>query len=150
MKTSKAARAFDSRLIRFFRRVEEPVARGSIFLVYFWFGALKALGLSPALGMVRDLHATTIPFVPFDAFYFVFALFEVAIGLFALVRGTERLLILMVLAHLVTTILPLFFLVGGVWVGFLVPTLAGQYIVKNALIAAVAVGIAARLHPLGR
>jgi hypothetical protein len=29
-----------------------------------------------------------------------------------------------------------------------VPTLTGQYIVKNALIAAVGVGIAARLHPL--
>ncbi len=128
--------------------MEEPVARGSIFLVYFWFGALKALGLSPALGVVRDLHVATIPFVPFEAFYLAFALFEVAIGLLALARGAERLLILMVLAHLATTILPLFFLVEGVWAGFLVPTLTGQYIVKNALIAAVGVGIAARLHPL--
>lgn len=137
-------------MIRFFRSVEEPVARGSIFLVYFWFGTLKAFGFSPALGLVRDLHAATIPIVPFDAFYLAFSLFEVAIGLLALCRGAERLLILMVLAHLATTIMPLFFLAGGVWAGFLIPTLTGQYIIKNALIAAVAVGIAARLHPLGR
>ena len=49
-----------------------------------------------------------------------------------------------------TTILPLFLLTTVTWSGFMVPTLEGQYIIKNILIIAAAIGIAANLHPIGR
>jgi hypothetical protein len=34
------------------------------------------------------------------------------------------------------------------WSGFLVPTLEGQYIIKNLVVIAAAIGIAAQLYPL--
>jgi uncharacterized membrane protein YkgB len=49
---------------------------------------------------------------------------------------------------MVTTFGPLYFLPSETWTGFMVPTLEGQYIIKNLLIIAAAVGVAAHLHPL--
>jgi hypothetical protein len=44
--------------------------------------------------------------------------------------------------------LPLFFLPEVSWQSAFVPTLTGQYIIKNVVIIALAMGIAAHLHPL--
>jgi hypothetical protein len=49
---------------------------------------------------------------------------------------------------MVMTFLPLYFLPTVTWSGILVPTLEGQYIIKNLVIIATALGIAAHLHPL--
>ena len=86
--------------------------------------------------------------MPFTAFYTLFAVFEVAIGLLFLVRGLERLAIFLLGLHLITTMLPLIFLPQVTWQTFLVPTLEGQYIIKNILIAAIAVVIGSKLVPI--
>jgi uncharacterized membrane protein YkgB len=49
---------------------------------------------------------------------------------------------------MVTTFMPLVLLTTETWTGFLVPTLEGQYIIKNLVIIAAAIGIASHLHPL--
>jgi len=49
---------------------------------------------------------------------------------------------------MVTTFMPLFLVTSATWSGMMVPTLECQYIIKNLLIIAAAVGIAAHLHPL--
>jgi len=46
--------------------------------------------------------------------------------------------------------MPLILLPQVTWSGILVPTLEGQYIIKNLAIIAAAIGIAAHLHPLQR
>jgi len=46
------------------------------------------------------------------------------------------------------TFLPLFILPEVTWSGFLVPTLEGQYIIKNIVIIATAIGIVTNLRPL--
>jgi hypothetical protein len=51
--------------------------------------------------------------------------------------------------HMIMTFLPLIFLPSTTWSGFLVPTLEGQYIIKNLVIIAAAMGIAAHLVPMG-
>ena len=71
----------DVTIITFFRRISIPVARVSLFIVFFWFGILKVLGLSPAGSLVHDLFDQTISFIPFDVFYICFALLECAIGI---------------------------------------------------------------------
>ena len=138
----------DLKLIHFFRRVSMPVARFGLFVVFFWFGLLKVIGLSPASGVVQRLFEQTIPFMSFNTFLIGFGVFECLIGIFFLIRGLERLVIPLLFIHMITTFGPLFFLPSETWTGFLVPTLEGQYIIKNLVIIAAAIGIAAHLHPM--
>lgn len=139
---------FDVVFIHRLRKIELPFARLAIFIVYFWFGILKLLGVSPAEQLVADLFQRTIHFMPFDTFYLFFSIFEMVIGVAFLIKGLERFAILLIGLHLITTILPLFFLPQISWQGFLVPTLVGQYIIKNVLIAGMAIVIGAKLVPL--
>jgi uncharacterized membrane protein YkgB len=140
---------FDARLIRVLRRIEVPLARSAIAIVYIWFGALKVFGFSPAEGLVTTLFEKTmfIP-IPFATFYILFALYEILIGLLFLFKGWERIGVFFLGAHLVMTTMPLLLLPSMTWQGFLVPTLEGQYIIKNVLILSVVVGIGAKLIAL--
>lgn len=141
--------SFDTHVIRRLHEVRIPLARFAIFTVYFWFGSLKILGISPAGPLVEALFNTTLVSVlPFEDFYVFFSLFEVLIGLLFLIRGFERTAIFLMCIHLGTTVLPLIFLPNIAWQSFLVPTLEGQYIIKNILIVACAVVIGAELIPL--
>ena len=140
--------ALDVRLIHFFQRVSVPVGRFALFVVFFWFGILKVLGLSPASGVVQRLFENTIPFMSFGLFLVLFGLFECLIGLLFLIKGAERVVIPLLLVHMITTFGPLVFLPSETWQAFLVPTLEGQYIIKNLVIIATAIGIASHLHPV--
>ena len=74
--------SIDAKIIHFFRRISIPTARISLFVVFFWFGLLKALGLSPASGLVHGLFDSTLGgILNFDTFYIAFALFECLIGI---------------------------------------------------------------------
>ena len=139
---------FDVLLISLLRKWEVPLARIAIFTVYFWFGFLKLIGMSPAAPLVQGLFQRTIDFMPFGTFYACFAVFEMIIGTLFLVRGLERLAIFLLGLHLITTVLPLFLMPEFTWQGFLVPTLEGQYIIKNILIAASAVIIGSKIVPI--
>lgn len=139
---------FDTEIINRLRSMEIPLARIAIFIVYFWFGLLKLLGVSPAASLVQALFEKTIHVLPFATFYTSFSVFEMVIGLIFLIRGLERVAIFLLGLHLITTILPLVFLPDLTWQAFLVPTLEGQYIIKNILIAASAVVVGSKLAPL--
>lgn len=141
---------FDARLIHFLRRVHRPVSRLALFVVFFWFGALKVFAESPANPLVESLLTKTLPGVSFQAFIIFFGCFEMLIGLMFIIPKLERLAILLLAMHMVTTALPLFVLPSTTWSAFLVPTLEGQYIIKNLVIIALAIGLAAELHPLPR
>ena len=138
----------DPHIINTLRRIEVPLARLAIFVVYFWFGALKIFGVSPAGPLVQELFDATMISIPFPTFYMTFALFEMIIGLAFLARGWERAAIFLLMAHLVTAALPLILLPDITWQRVLIPTIEGQYIIKNILIAALAIVIGARLAPL--
>ncbi len=139
---------FDLHAIAFFRRVAVPVSRFGLFVIFFWFGALKVVGLSPASGLVQRLFEDTIPFMSFATFLVLFGLFECLIGILFLIKGAERVVIPLLFIHMATTFGPLFLLTEETWSGFMVPTLEGQYIIKNLVIIASAIGIASHLHVL--
>ena len=143
-------RTVDIELIHFFKKISEPIARIGLFVVFFWFGILKVLDLSPASPLVQALFENTIPIMPFSTFMIIFGLFEMIIGILFLIKGYERLVIPLLFAHMVTTFMPLFIIPDATWSGFLVPTLEGQYIIKNLVVIATAIGIIAHLHPLPR
>ncbi len=138
---------FDEKIISFMRRWSMPMARFAIFILYFWFGLLKVIDLSPASPLVAALLERTLPFITFDQFIIFFGIFEMIIGIIFLIRGWERLAIFLLAVHLVTTIMPLFLVQAATWQSFLVPTLEGQYIIKNVLIIALAMVIASHVHP---
>lgn len=138
----------DVKIINFFRKIFIPTSRIGLFVVFFWFGILKVIGLSPASGVVQRLFEETIPFIQFNSFLIGFGLFECLIGIMFLIKGLERLVIPLLFVHMITTFGPLILLPQETWQTFMVPTLEGQYIIKNLVIIACAIGIAAHLHPI--
>lgn len=121
-----------------------PLARTALFVVFFWFGALKVVGTSPANALLAALLARTLPFLTFNQFMVGFGLFEMVIGVAFVIPKRERVALAMLAVHMVMTFLPLWFLPQMAWSGFLTPTLEGQYIIKNVVIIALAVMIASR------
>lgn len=137
----------DEKLIVFFRRISVPLARIAIFVVYFWFGILKILDTSPANPLVNDLLHRTMPGVTFHQFIIFFSIYEMVIGIVFLIPKWERVAILLLIPHMVTTFMPLVLLPAVTWQSFMTPTLEGQYIIKNLVIIALAFSLAARLEP---
>ena len=140
--------ALDLRLIAFFRRSFLPVARVAIFIVFFWFGFLKLIGASPASPLAKALIDQTAGLQYFDALFFTLALLECIIGMLFLFPKFTRIVIPLLLAHMIIVCSPLLLVPEYTWQSFMVPTLEGQYIVKNAVVIAVAIGIAASAQPL--
>lgn len=140
----------DAVIISRLRKLAVPLARFSIFVIYFWFGFLKLSGVSPAEPMVYDLFEKTFGFLSFSVFFSFFAIFEMTIGVLFLLRGFERLAILLLVLHIFVSFLPLIILPETAWQTAFVPTLAGQYIIKNILLAALAVVIGSKLMPMGK
>ncbi len=139
--------SIDLIFIRAFKKMAPALSRVAIFIVFFWFGILKVLSLSPANPLVAELLKVTLPLITFQQFIIFFGIFEMIIGIAFLVPGLERLAIALLIPHMITTILPLVFLSQMTWTGFLVPTLEGQYIIKNLVIIALAFVIGSQLKP---
>ena len=137
---------FDERIIYHTKYLSLPFSRFAIFLIYFWFGALKVFSSSPANPLVAALLSKTLPGVSFSSFIIALGVFEMVIGLVFIIPRLERLAIFILGIHLITTVLPLFLLSQMIWQGFLTPTLEGQYIIKNILIISLAIGIASQLQ----
>lgn len=135
---SKFLAKFDLVVLGFIKNHNLLFARLAIFVVYFWFGILKIFTVSPADPLVQSLLEKTLPFISFHNFLILFALFEMLIGVLFLIRGAERLAVALLAIHLITTVLPLILLPQTTWQNWFVPTLEGQYIIKNVLIIALA------------
>ena len=138
----------DLRLIAFFKRTYIPVARFSIFLIFFWFGFIKLLGLSPAGPLAHALIEKTVGVQYFDALFIILAVLECIIGVLFLFPKATRVVIPLLLFHMLIVCSPLLLVPGYTWQQALVPTLEGQYIIKNAVVIAVAIGIAASATPI--
>lgn len=140
--------SFDRFVIQRLQKVSTPFARLALFIVFFWFGILKLFLTSPANPLVTALLERTLPFITFPVFIIILGCVEMLIGLLFLIPGLERVAIAILLPHMATTIMPLILLPSITWQYPLVPTLEGQYIIKNVVIIALALGIAAHLTPL--
>lgn len=144
----KSIASIDKTIISTCQNHQYWFARVAVFILYFWFGILKVLGLSPANPLVQNLMEKTLPFMTFSTFIILFGLFEMLIGILFLIPRLERVVIPLLAFHMATTVMPLVLLPTVAWSGFMVPTMEGQYIIKNILIIAVAIGIAARITPM--
>lgn len=141
---------FDKLVIHTLQKIWQPLARISLLIVFFWFGFLKIAGLSPAELLVDKLRAELIPFIPLEKFILIFGFYEMLIGLSFLIPRLERLAIALLIPHMISTFMPLILLIPLTWHSFLVPTIEGQYIVKNLIIISLALVIGANLKPFGK
>ena len=145
----KRIETFDKNVILFFRKYSGGFARFSLFIIYGWFGILKVFELSPAGPLVGALQQVTFfGSIPPEQFLVWFGAFEVLLGIFALVPKLERITFFLIGLHLITTVMPLFMLPDISWDGFLVPSLIGQYIIKNLALLSLGLILFARLKPM--
>jgi uncharacterized membrane protein YkgB len=125
------------------RAAGEPAARISLFIVFFWFGILKPLGVSAAEPLVLKT-VDWMPLLTARQWLHVIGWWEVVIGVSFLIQRTTRLAIGLLFLQMGGTFMPLFILPeitfqeGGI--PFL-PTLEGQYIIKNIVIISAAMVI---------
>jgi uncharacterized membrane protein YkgB len=136
--------------MKFLSRISVPLVRISFFVVYFYFGLLKVLGLSPAEVIVYELWSHTLPMIPFNSFLIFFGCLEMLIGIIFMIPGKERLALYFLIPHMITTFGPLVLLPQYTWKGFLIPTLAGHYIIKNLILIALAIVVATNIGILKR
>lgn len=138
---------WENAFIHWMQQAALPAARVALFIVYAWFGLLKVIDMSPANPLVAALLERTLPFLSFDTFIIGFGWFEVLIGVLWLWSRWDRVTLVLFAAHMVMTVLPMMMLPGVVWAEPFVPTLEGQYMIKNVALVALAMSIAARLRP---
>jgi uncharacterized membrane protein YkgB len=111
-------------------------ARWSLFIVYFWFGILKIFNLSPANPLISALLERTLPFVTFEQFIVLLGIFEMVIGVLFLVPKLQKVVLVLFGLHLVMITAPFVLLPTIAWQRWFVPTLEGQYMIKNILMVA--------------
>jgi len=138
----------DITIIAFLKRSFLPIARFSIFLIYFWFGIIKVFNLSPATPLAKALVHKTVGDALFDPLFISLAFLECIIGILFLIPRATRVVIPLLFLHLLVVCAPLVILPSITWQQPFVPTLEGQYIIKNIVVIAIAIGIAASTVPL--
>jgi uncharacterized membrane protein YkgB len=139
---------WDEQIILFFRQTYIPLARIALFVVFFWFGFIKLTGMSPASGLAEALTAKTIGLEWFDLSFKIIALLECVVGVLFLIPKASRIVIPLLFFHMAVVCAPLVLVPELTWQSFMVPTLEGQYIIKNIVVIALAFGIAAHTEPL--
>lgn len=118
--------------------------RVAMFVVFFWFGFLKLFYLSPAADLVNMLLSETLPWWSFNSFFIFLGAVEMLIGLLFLVPKWTKYALPILIVHMITTFGPLVLVPEAVWQAPFIPTLEGQYIIKN--VALIALGLSIYSH----
>lgn len=138
----------DRRITRVFADHGITMLRISIGIVFFWFGMLKFWpGLSPADALALDtIDRLTFGLLPETLARLGLAVLETAIGLGLILGKALRLTLLLLAGQMLGTVTPLFLFPELTWTQFLVPTLEGQYILKNVVLATAGIVIGATVR----
>jgi uncharacterized membrane protein YphA (DoxX/SURF4 family) len=152
MASDDVNRTFD----RIDRRITRWMAANAIFLlrvslgiVFLWFGVLKFFpGVSPADELAtRTIGVLTFGLVGPDISRPLLALWESVIGLGLITGIFMRGTLLLLFLQMIGTITPLFLFPAETWSIFpIVPTLEGQYIIKNIVLVSAGLAIGATVR----
>ena len=145
--TQRTVTDVDERIITLLDEHSVSLLRYSLAVVFFWFGILKPIGVSSATEIVSQ----TVYFLPSEVFVPVLGVWEMAIGVCLLDRRLLRVGIALLLLQMAGTFLPLVLLPGVSFVTVpFVPSLEGQYIIKNLVLISGALVVASySLSPIG-
>ena len=120
----------------------------ALFVIYFYFGFLKIIGASPAnelaIGFAEHMGMGAYAY----QLYIILAFVECIIGILILFPKLTRIAIFVMLGHMILVSAPILLYPQAVWTAPFVPNLEGQYIIKNAALVALALGLVASTKPL--
>ena len=142
----------DRRIAGVMAQTGVPALRISLAIIFIWFGVLKPFGLSPA-GPLVEATVSWMPFLTPAQWVAVIGWWEVLIGVTFLFRPTLRIAIALLALQMTGTFLPLVMLPGVTFQAGLypfVPTIEGQYIIKNLLIISAALVVGGTVRGNGR
>lgn len=125
----------DRKIIKGMRNLSIPAIRVSFGIIFIWFGILKPFELSSAEELLKE----TVKWLPFgspDIWLMVIGCWEVLIGVLFLFKQTTRIAITLLFVQITGTFMPLVFLSEITFQSnnMLLPTMEGQYIIKNLMI----------------
>ena len=111
------------------------LVRIPLFIIFFWFGFLKIINCSPAQQLVMDT-VYWMPFLDASVWTIIIGYWEVLIAIFFLFKKTTFLAMVLLLIQMTGTFLPLVILPEITFQNSnpFLPTLEGQYIIKNIII----------------
>lgn len=138
--------ALEFRMVSWWAQHGILLLRLALGLVFVWFGAQKFF---PGVSVAQELATNTISrltfgHVPPSVSLPVLATWEVAIGVGLLTGRFLRVTLLLLFAQMAGTFLPLVFFPHETFKAIpLVPTLEGQYIIKNLVLVAAALVVGA-------
>ena len=116
-------------------------------IVYFWYGLLKIVGISP----VEELVIRATHWIFSHEFVILLDIWEVALGLFLMLPRLRRLGLLLLFLQFPGTFLPLFTNPEDCFTFFPFGlTLEGQYIFKNLILIAGGLVLISHLKPKGK
>jgi uncharacterized membrane protein YphA (DoxX/SURF4 family) len=118
------ASQIDQRVVELAAKWFEPAARIAIFIIYFWFGILKLVGLSPATPLATALTSHTIGMQYFTASFRALALYECLVGILILIPAMTRICFVLIIIHMGIVSSPLVIVANVAWTHPMVPTLA--------------------------
>ena len=140
---------FDERVINFFWKHSESIARISLFIIFFWFGILKVFSVSPADTLVSSLVSAVFGnAISPELFLIWFGGLEAITAFLILFARFERLTFALLFLHFVATAFPLLLLPEITWNGMFQPSLIGQYILKNLALLSIGILLFGRLKPI--
>ena len=118
------------------------LVRIPLFIIFFWFGLLKVIDKSPATDLIIDTVYWMPVFEPVT-WAIIIGYWEMAIGLCFLNKKTTLIAMVLLILQMTGTFLPLLILPEVTFEDQnpLVPTLEGQYIIKNIIIITAALVI---------
>ena len=139
----------DARLTLYMARYGIVTLRGTLGVVFFWFGILKFFpGLSPAQTLaLKTIDLLTLGFLPAGVGLVLLATLECAIGVGLISGKFMRLTLLLLAFQMVGAASPLLLFPGEVFTQFpYAPTLEGQYIIKNLVLVSAGIVIGATVR----
>lgn len=142
-------RPADERITRWLAAHSVLLLRVSLGIVFLWFGALKLVpGLSPAEGLAtKTIGLLSGGFIPAGWIPPGLGIWECLIGLGLLVGFWMRATLLLLALQMAGTFTPLVLFPGECFSHPpFVPTLEGQYIIKNLVLIAAALAIGATVR----
>ena len=109
--------------------------RVPLFIIFFWFGILKVLKMSPATELIIET-VFWMPLLSAENWVVIIGYWEMAIGLCFLNKKTTLIAVILMFLQMSGTFLPLVILPEITFQNSnpFLPTLEGQYIIKNIII----------------
>lgn len=128
----------DRRVSTWMERWGHRFHRYGLALMFFWFGALKIFGAKSASSLIAE----TIYFSSPEVMLPILGVWEIAIGFFLFFHQLARVALLLLLVRLPGTILALIFQADVAFIDFpWVPSVAGQFLIKDFLLLGAAMVI---------